>query len=625
MTEHAVRPAGDLDYFDRILEYLQETRGFDFTAYKRATLLRRLAKRMQAVGVTTFEAYLDYLQVYQDEFAALFNTILINVTSFFRDAEVWDYLAEHVLPPLLQWEQRPIRVWSAGCAGGHEPYTVAMLLAEQIGIDGLRERVKIYATDVDDEALAEGRTAVYSARQVAAVPPRLVQKYFVRAGLNYAVHRDLRRAVIFGRHDLVQDAPISRVDLLLCRNTLMYFNTDAQSRILARFFFSLNPGGYILLGRAELLFSHAATFTAVDLKRRLFRAVPQPNHRDRLLLLAQTGRDIMANNTSNQARLREAAFETDIMPHIVVDMSGVLAGVNAPARQLLGLTHRDLGRPLQDFPTSFWPVALRETIDRALDSSREVIVKEVPWTRDSDSRFFDVTVAPLLDEDMLIGTRVTFRDITEVKSLQEELRHSKQELEAAYEELQSSNEELETTNEELQSTVEELETTNEELQSTNEELETMNEELQSNNEELQTMNDELRNRSTDLNSAHSFLESVFASLRSAVVVLDGDYRVLVWNERAADLWGIRPDEAHGQPFLTLDIGLPVHDLRAPVRDALAGGGHHRELVVPATNRRGREIACRISVAPLTQPDRRVRGVILLMEEIDPGARASSGG
>jgi two-component system CheB/CheR fusion protein len=622
MTEHAVRTPGDLAYFERILEHLQETRGFDFTAYKRATLLRRLSKRMQAVGVATFEAYLDYIQVHQDEFAALFNTILINVTSFFRDPEVWDHVAGHVLPALIQKQQGPIRVWSAGCAGGHEPYTVAMLLAEQIGIDGLRERVKIYATDVDDEALAEGRTAIYSSRQVASVPAPLLDKYFDRAGANYAVQRELRRAVIFGRHDLVQDAPISRVDLLLCRNTLMYFNTEAQSRILARFFFSLNPGGYLLLGRAELLFSHAATFTAVDLKRRLFRAVAKPNHRDRLLLLAQTGRDIMANNTSNQARLREAAFETDVMPQIVVDVSGLLAAVNAPARQLFGLTPRDLGRPLQDFPVSYRPVELRGAIDRVVESRREVILKEVPWSRDSETRFFDVTVSPLLDEDALVGTRLTFRDITDVKSLQEELQHSKQELETAYEELQSTNEELETTNEELQSTVEELETTNEELQSTNEELETMNEELQSTNEELQTMNDELRNRSTDLNSAHSFLESVFASLRSAVVVLDGDYRVLVWNERATDLWGLRSDEAHGRPFLNLDIGLPVGDLRAPVRAALAGDGHPG-LVVKATNRRGRAIECRISVAPLVQPDRSVRGVILLMDEIEAGARAGA--
>jgi two-component system CheB/CheR fusion protein len=243
---------------------------------------------MQAVGVPTFEGYLDYLQVHQDEFNALFNTILINVTSFFRDPEVWTSLADDLLPRLLEERgEDVVRVWSAGCAGGHEPYTLAMLLAERVGAHALRERVKIYATDVDEEALAEARAASYPSRQMEDVPSALVEKYFEKTGTHYTINRELRRAVIFGRHDLIQDSPISRVDLLVCRNTLMYFHTEAQSRILARFYFSVKPGGYLLLGRAEMLFSHAAMFSTEDLKRRIFRTVPKPNHRDRLLLLAQ--------------------------------------------------------------------------------------------------------------------------------------------------------------------------------------------------------------------------------------------------------------------------------------------------------------------------------------------------
>ena len=194
------------------------------------------------------------------------------------------------------------------------------------------------------------------------------------------------------------------------------------------------------------------------------------------------------------------------------------------------------------------------------------------------------------------------------------MSHSKQELETAYEELQSTNEELETTNEELQSTVEELETTNEELQSTNEELETMNEELQSTNEELQTMNDELRNRSTELNSNNAFLEAVFTSLRSAVVVLDRELRVQVWNTGALDLWGLRPDEALGASFFNLDIGLPVGELHQPIREVLSGGAMHRELALPATNRRGKSVRCRVAIAPLLGVDKAVTGTILLIED-----------
>ena len=604
--------------FEQLLQHLQQTRGFDFAAYKRASLMRRVTKRMQAVDVESFEAYVDYLQVHQEEFGALFNTILINVTSFFRDAGVWATLARDVVPALLK--ERPsghmLRIWSAGCASGQELYTIAMVLAEVLGTEAFRERVKIYATDVDEEALNEARAASYDERHVGDVPPDLLDKYFDRSGPKYTFNRDLRRSIIFGRHDLVQDAPISRVDLLFCRNTLMYFNTDMQARILARFYFSLNPGGCIVLGRAEMLFNHTALFTPFDLKRRMFRAVPRPNHRDRLMILAQTGRDFMMNHGSSHARLREAAFESDTVPQIVIDASGVLAAMNSFARERFGLTAADVGRPFQDLEIAYRPAELKEAVDRALREQRAISIKEVTWPQDVEGRYFEVLITPLRDDDDgdgILGVRISFQDVSAFRQLQIELQHSKQELETAYEELQSTNEELETTNEELQSTVEELETTNEELQSTNEELETMNEELQSTNEELQTMNDELRTRSTELNSTNAFLASVFTSLRSAVVVIDKDYKILVWNDRAKDLWGVLPDEAQGNHLMGLDIGLPVAELRPAIKSILNDGIEQQEVVLSAVNRRGRAIDCRVTLAVLREGDK-ATGVILLMDE-----------
>jgi two-component system CheB/CheR fusion protein len=207
--------------------------------------------------------------------------------------------------------------------------------------------------------------------------------------------------------------------------------------------------------------------------------------------------------------------------------------------------------------------------------------------------------------------------VTVQRQLRDDFDQVEHELQAAYEELQSTNEELETTNEELHSTNEELETTNEELQSTNEELETMNEELQSTNEELQTMNDELRLRGDELNHANSLLEQIFTSLRHAVAVLDREFRIVVWNRKAEDLWGVRADEAEGTHFLSLDIGLPVDQLRQPIRDVLANGdGTARELVLPATNRRGKGVQVRVVCAPLVGPDREEsQGAIVLMEEL----------
>jgi two-component system CheB/CheR fusion protein len=607
--------------FERILEYLRETRGFDFTAYKRASLMRRVLKRMDAAGVDGFEAYLDYLQVRPDEFSALFNTILINVTAFFRDPDVWEELAETVIPALLdaRGPAAPIRVWSAGAASGQEAYSVAMLLAERLGPEAYRDRVKIYATDVDDQALAEARQAIYTEKQVEGVPDNLRGEYFDRASGNYAFKRDIRRSVIFGRHDLIQDAPISRVDLLLCRNTLMYFNAEAQAQIMARFYFSVNPGGYLVLGHAEMLFSHAALFQPIDLKRRIFKTAQKISHRDRQALLAHAGgRDDIAAVPSDTARLRELLFETAPDAQIVVDAAGVLAFANATARRLFTLAVADIGMPLHNIELSYRPVELRTSLDRIKSEPRDILLQTVPWEHGGATKFLDVALSPLSDiEGVLLGTRITFRDVTALKALQDQLTQSRQELEAAYEELQSTNEELETTNEELQSTVEELETTNEELQSTNEELETMNEELQSSNEELQTMNDELRFRGLELNSSKTFLEAVFSSLRSAVVVLDRDLKVVVWNAGAMNLWGLRADEAEGEYFFGLDIGLPVKDLHAPVGEVLNGREAHGSTVVPAVSRKGRALQCRVTVAPLAGVDRAVTGAILVMEEQAP--------
>jgi two-component system CheB/CheR fusion protein len=461
---------------------------------------------------------------------------------------------------------------------------------------------------------AQARQATYSSKQIADISEGLVEKYFDRNGDLFAFNRELRRSVIFGRHDLIQDAPISRIDLLLCRTTLMYFNVEAQARIMARFYFSVNRDGFLALGRAELLFGHAAMFQAVDLPRRIFKTIPRVSARDRLLPLAPSGRENEVLPTPDYTRLRDVAFDSASDGELVLDMNGRLIAANAMARRQFNLRSIDIGARFQDLELSYRPAELRPAIDRSRDDRRDATLKNVPWDHNGTRRFLDVVVSPLFDDDnQLLGTRISFVDVTPIKTLQDELRHSKQELETAYEELKSTNEELETTNEELQSTVEELATTNEELQSTNEELETMNEELQCTNEELQTMNEELHNRSTEFNSTNAFLESVFTSLRSAVVVLDRDMRVQVWNAGASNLWGLRADEAQGSPFFTLDIGLPVGELHQPIREVL-NGQPYGEATVAATSRKGKPFQCRVSVSPLPGSDHAITGVILLMEE-----------
>ena len=614
--------------FERLLEYLKQSRGFDFTGYKRVGLARRFQKQMQTVGVGEYGDYQDYLEVHPNEFAALFNAILINVTAFFRDPGTWEYLQAEIIPRLIAAKTpgEPIRVWSAGCASGEEVYTLAMAFAEALGIEQFRERVKIYGTDVDEEALAQARHASYGAREVAGIPEPLLEKYFERVDSRYVFLRELRRNAIFGRNDLVQDAPISRVDLLTCRNALMYLNTEVQARVLSRFHFALNDDGYLFLGKAEMLFSHASLFQPLDLKCRVFTKIPRGTVYDHLLSSARPGGDGDTSGQGRHVRLRDTVFDAGSVAQVVVDLGGQVALVNDRARGLFRLSSLDLGRPFQDLELSYQPAELRSVIERVQADRRPVGLKEVRWmTQGGSARYLDVLIVPLLDTlGGLLGVSLTFADVTRFREVQAELEVVNRELETAYEELQSTNEELETTNEELQSINEELETTNEELQSSNEELETMNEELQSSNEEMHTTSAEMNRRTDELDHLNGLTTSILASLRGGVVVVDTEMEVLVWSQRAEDLWGLRAEEVLGRHFLNLDIGLPVDQLRSAIRASLAGDCDTEPTVLSATNRRGRAIRCRVTCTPLRGPNDTARGVILLMEETESNATQHDG-
>ena len=608
--------------FERLLSYLKESRAFDFTGYKRASLMRRVRHQMQQVNVATFDEYGDFLQVHPDEFTALFNTILINVTSFFRDAEAWDQLSTSVLPGLLAavGDDEPIRLWSAGCATGQEAYSLAIALVEALGLPAFRERVKIYATDVDEDALMIARHATYTEREVRSLPEGYLQRYFEAVNGRFAFRKDLRRNVIFGRNDLVQDAPISRIDLLACRNALMYFNAETQSKIVSRLGFALKPDGVLFLGKAEMLLNHTATFEALDLKRRFFRKVARANAGDLGTATAPRAGARALDADDDAGSLRTEAFLTSPVAQLVVDDQDRLALVNHRAATLLALSDRDLGRPFQDLEVSYRPAELRSQLAAVRESRTTIWLRDVEWHRSANERLVvDIQLVPLVDpRSRLLGTAIMFNDVSRFRQLQDELQATNRQLETAYEELQSTNEELETTNEELQSTVEELETTNEELQSTNEELETMNEELQSMNDELQATNEELRERTSQITTLNRFMESILGSFEGAVVVVNRELLVQVWNRQAEDLWGLREDETVGQHLLNLDSGLPTEQLRPVIREVIFSGRANAEVRLEAINRRGRSVDLRVRVTPLNSGGEDPSGALLLMEHHEAG-------
>jgi two-component system CheB/CheR fusion protein len=600
---------------DALLDFVKRTRGFDFTGYKRSTIERRVARRMAELAIGSYEEYVDHLELHSAEFSALFNTILINVTGFFRDPSTWEHLAGEVVPPLIAARppNSPLRIWCAGCATGEEAYTVAMVFASALGESAFLDRVKIYATDVDEEALDVARHGKYPARLMEDVPPEALERFFERTEQHYTFRRELRRAVIFGRNDLVQDAPISRIDLLVCRNTLMYFNAETQSRILRRFHFALDDDGVLLLGKSEMLIRHADLFRPTDMKRRIFEKVHRPTMRDRVRVMAA---DLASSAPHDVAgALRDGAHDLTVGAQVVVDAQGTVVLANAHARRMLGLGAQDVGRRLQDLDLSHRPVELRPSLQRVGDQRQPIAIEGVPWRPPAGhERVIDVRLSPIVSEGELLGTAISFSDVTDVVGLRGELAEAKRDLTQAHEELQSTVEELETTNEELQSTNEELETTNEELQSTNEELETMNEELQSTNEELETMNDELRQRTFELNDVNAFLETILTTIGLAVAVLDRRQHVQLWNGQARELWGLTPEEVEGRHLLGLDLGLSVEQLKPLLLAAGRGDSERQTITLDAVNRRGKEMRCDVSVLPLkTQGNGEINGMILLME------------
>jgi two-component system CheB/CheR fusion protein len=603
--------------FESLLHHIQESRGLDFRGYKRTSLRRRISLRMEAVGAEDFAAYRSHLEAQPGEFEELLNTVLINVTSFFRDAEAWELLKNEVIPAVIAnaEDDRPIRVWSVGCASGEEPYSIAMLLAEQLGTAEFCRRVKIYATDLDEEALKVARLASYAPRDVENVPPALLEKYFERTSNHYVFERELRKCVIFGRHNVVHDAPISRIDLLTCRNLLIYLEAETQSIVLPRLHYALTREGYLFLGKAETQLARSALFRPVEMKHRIFMKVPQEWRRP--LGGFAAGRAARTEPVAADLRLLDAVINEADHALLVVDDAGSVALANRPARNLLGVGEADLGRPFQDLPISYRPMELRGPIDEVFRQRRGILLEDQEYRLNQNEVMrLTIDIRPLQRPDGSVhAVLLIFADQTRMHALQRELEAAQENLEHSIEELQSANEELETTNEELQSTNEELETTNEELQSTNEELETLNEEARSSNEEMESVNEELRIQAEQASSYRLYLESVLRAMNGGIMVIDQKHAIQSWNRWCENTWGLRAEEVIGTSFEALDIGLPVHLLRECMGAVQSGREEQTEKVLEGIDRRGRRVLCRVRISGLLDEDSDNQGLVLVLQDI----------
>ena len=526
-----------------LLQELAEQRNFDVRGYKKTTLERRFRRRMFQLNVGTYGAYGHYIREHPDEINELLNTLLINVTEFLRDPPAWEILRHEMLPSLLKGLKpgHSFRAWSAGCASGEEAYSIAMLLSQHFGTRIQDYDIKIYGTDVDEDALSIARRGEYSVDAARRVPPEWRDKYLHGKGL-LRVNREIRRLVIFGRSNLGQDAPISHVNLLVCRNVLIYFDSDLQKQILARLHYALEPGGILFLGKSESQLTNSQQFQRLNARWRIFRRItnlpsfderPEPQHESSARTVNAVRSDLELDGLRRQHR---DLLDTLRVGVLALGSDETINQHNSSALALCGLSPANLtGKRIADTDiyTRVPDFGAQLQATRINNESARFPARISMGT---EQKLIEVTIRPLLDEKShRSGTLIYIEDQT----VQEKLQTTVEELESTSEELQSANEELETTNEELQSTNEELETTNEELQSTNEELETTNEELQSLNEELETTNQELEERTKELDQVNSVYSQTLEKIRLPVILVNRERRIEFWNAMALRLFGFK--------------------------------------------------------------------------------------
>lgn len=519
-----------------LVRILAEERGLDLRGYKPSTLDRRVRRRMFDIGVDSFSAYLQKVRQDPAEIGDLLNTVLINVTEFFRDPQAWECLRRDILPRVLG-KMKPgdsFRAWSAGCASGEEPFSLAILVADVFGPRLDEFDIKIYATDIDEDALNTARKGEYPADRLRKVRPGWREQYFTGQS-HLRVNREIRRMVIFGRSNLVSDAPISHCNLVICRNSLIYFDATAQKQVLSRLQYALDPGGVLFLGKAESRLSESKSFKLLNSRWRIFQRLGTNNKGARA---EEAGADAMNDDVKDgrrqeierlQSQYRQV-LETLKAGVVILDSRDVITDCNERALAVFGVAGaRVVGERLQNTDLVFRCPELVPRLEASRASVPQTIAFECIRRNAGEQHLISVVIRPIPSDTASeqAGTIIYTEDITS----HDKLQNTVEQLEATSEELQSANEELQSTNEEL-------ETTNEELQSTNEELEATNEELQALNEELESINEELEARTRELNALSGRYAETLKQMPWPVMLVDREEKIQLWNASAQKIFGI---------------------------------------------------------------------------------------
>jgi PAS domain S-box-containing protein len=564
----------------------------DFSNYKEGTLLRRIRRRLQVLRVETVSDYIHILSINRLEADALVKDLLIGVTQFFRDSDAFEFLAAQVLPHITQRKplDAPLRIWVAGCASGEEAYTIAMLVREHLERLGQKRFVQIFATDLDTEMLLEARQGRYALSISEHVSAERLERFFVREGDAYLASKELREMCLFSQHSLIRDPPFSQLDLVSCRNVLIYLSADLQRKLVPLFHYALRPGSFLLLGPSEGVTQSPELFESLDKKIRIFRrkdtvVKPVVDFPLSVRSHAPAARAVPSSVPQTDTKERVGtAFERAILQEYapaaaVINERGEVHFVAGPLARFLDLPAGALTTNLFEALRGALRLELRKALTLAISAKRTCVRNDVPVEIEGQVRLHRLILRPMPTIEAEAGLYMVIleersrepggpeaiessplHDEPVVQQLESELRTTRAELRATVEELESANEELKSSNEELIST-------NEELQSANEELQSSKEELQSVNEELETVNTELREKVDELASANSDLQNLFAATQIATIFLDRSLKITKYTPAATSLFHLS-DADVGRPLSDLAARFAGQDLLSDAREVL---------------------------------------------------------
>jgi two-component system CheB/CheR fusion protein len=611
--------------------------GHDFSGYKLSTFHRRVHRRMQICRVATVEEYVELLRADTAEVTLLFRELLIGVTSFFRDNDAFDVLATQVIPKILEGKgsNESVRLWVPGCATGEEAYSLAIMVRECLDTLKVEPRVQIFASDIDEKAVSIARQGRYPKALMDSVSPERRARFFTEDGVSYVVNREIRSMCLFSPHSVLRDQPFSRIDLISCRNLLIYFGAEFQSQVMPIFHFALRPGGYLFLGLAENIGSHSDLFAAVDRKQRIFQkrdhsAFPRTPIIPRAIAALMQAPPLEDEENQSVATLLRHAVDRRVMEryapaHVLVNRDGDIIFYSArtgkyleppggvPTRHLLTQTRRDL-RP-----------DLRAALQEALETLRRVERRGIVADLDDRTSVVDLSVEPFGNSPGDPLFLVVFRDVGEVRERtigpiagDERVEQLERTLRETRERLQSEIEEHESALEELKSSNEELHSSNEELQSSNEELETAKEELQSLNEELHTINAELMSKVDALDHANADLVNVFDSTKVAIVFLDQNVVIRNFTPAATEIFNLIPSDA-GRPLSDISGSLEDRELHREIREVAQTGA----MIERNVRRADGKATYSMRILPYRAPSGRSEGVLVTFVDVTNSVEAEA--